>query len=99
MNRLLSLFSADVVAALEELVDTRVAERLAEITRSSGTHPRSSEFLTILEAAELLRCKRARVDDLLSAGRISRVKEGARTLLRRDDVLAYLNDGGERRAR
>jgi excisionase family DNA binding protein len=52
------------------------------------------EFLTIPESAELMRCKRQRVDDLLSSGRLERVKDGSRTLLRRSGVLAYLDSGG-----
>jgi excisionase family DNA binding protein len=56
-----------------------------------------SPFLTIREAAELLRCPRQRVDDLLSARRLERVKDGARTLIRRSDLDAYLLNGGNRR--
>ena len=37
---------------------------------------------------------RQRVDDLLSSGRLERVKDGARTLIRRSDLHAYLGDGG-----
>jgi excisionase family DNA binding protein len=51
------------------------------------------EFMTIPETAELMRCSRQRVDDLLSARRLERVKDGTRTLLRRADVLAYLESG------
>jgi excisionase family DNA binding protein len=91
-------FSPELLAALERLVDQRVDERVSELERSSAMRP-LSEFLTIPEAADLLRCRRGRVDDLLSAGRIPRVKEGSRTLLRRSDLDAYLNDGGERRRR
>jgi excisionase family DNA binding protein len=40
------------------------------------------------------------VDDLLSARRIPPTKDGARTLIRRDDLDAYLaNSGNERRRR
>jgi hypothetical protein len=39
----------------------------------------------------LLRCKRACVDDLLSRRKLTRVcKDGARTLLARQEVLDYL---------
>jgi excisionase family DNA binding protein len=88
MTDLLGFLSADVRRALEELVDARLEQRLVELERTNGTQP--SEFLTIPEAADLLRCKRARVDDLLSARRIPRVKEGARTLIRRADLDAHL---------
>jgi excisionase family DNA binding protein len=52
--------------------------------------PPPSPYMTIPEAAEFLRCSRQRVDDLLSARCLERVKDGSRTLLRRSDVLAYL---------
>jgi len=89
---LLTAFAPPVVAAIEALVDARVEAKLAEQARANAKQP-TSEFMTIPEAAELLRCKRGRVDDLLSAGRIPRVKEGARTLIRRSDLDAYLNGG------
>ena len=49
-----------------------------------------SEFVTVDEAAEILRSARQRVYDLCSNGRLTRVKDGSRTLLRRDEILAYL---------
>jgi excisionase family DNA binding protein len=56
-----------------------------------------SPFMSIPEAAEYLRCRRQRVDDLLSMGRLSRVKEGSRTLVRRSEVEALLRTDGRRR--
>jgi excisionase family DNA binding protein len=53
--------------------------------------PEPSPFLTIPEAAAHLRCKRQRIDDLLSQRRLSRVKDGTRTLVRRDELLAYID--------
>jgi excisionase family DNA binding protein len=52
------------------------------------------EFLTIPETAQLLRCKRQRVDDLLSSGRLTRVKDGSRVLIRRAEIDAYLSGDG-----
>jgi hypothetical protein len=40
-------------------------------------------YLRIPEAADLLPCKRQRIDDLLSARKLTRFKEGRRTLLLR----------------
>ena len=76
-----------------ELVEA-IAQRAADILEERGVAERGPvpEFLTIPEAAELLRCKRQRIDDLLSAGRLTRVKEGGRTLLRRSELLARLGD-------
>jgi len=49
-----------------------------------------SPFLTIPEAAELLRSKRQRVDDLLSQRRLTRHKDGRRTLVSREEVERYI---------
>jgi excisionase family DNA binding protein len=66
----------------------RVAElerRLAATTRESG-----SPYLTVFEAAELLRCSRQRVDDLLSQRRLARYKDGSRTLVSREEIEEHL---------
>lgn len=42
---------------------------------------------------------RQRVDDLLSSGRLERVKDGSRTLIRRSDLDAYLDNGSNGRRR
>lgn len=69
---------------------------IAAATTSNGTAPTASAFLTIPEAADLLRCSRQRVDDLLSQRRLTRVKDGRRTLIRRGELESYLD---ERRSR
>jgi excisionase family DNA binding protein len=50
----------------------------------------ASPYVTIPEAAEFLRSKRHRVDDLLSKGVLTRVKDGSRTLVARAELEAYL---------
>jgi excisionase family DNA binding protein len=72
-------------------------EAIGAIAAAIAPAPRSSLYLTIPEAAEYLRANRQRVDDLLSQRRLRRVKDGARTLIRRADLVAYLNDGGQPR--
>jgi excisionase family DNA binding protein len=57
-----------------------------------------SPYLSVDEAAEYLRCSRQRIDDLLSQRRLSRVKDGRRTLVSRIEIEAYLAPS-ERRAR
>jgi excisionase family DNA binding protein len=84
---LFAALSPELVAAIEELVDERVFERLERVYDASE---RRSPWLTIVEAAELLRCKRQRVDDLLSQGRLARHKDGSRTLLSRAEINAYI---------
>ena len=86
-DRLLAVLSPDLVAAIEQLVDERVQDRIGGVAR---TRDSASPWLSVVEAAELLRCKRQRVDDLLSQGRLTRHKDGSRTLLSRAEVDAYL---------
>jgi excisionase family DNA binding protein len=78
----------------QELVD-RVDELEARL--AAAERPADCPFMTIPEAAAFLRTSRQRIDDLLSARRIERVKDGSRTLLRRADVLAYLEAGSNGR--
>jgi excisionase family DNA binding protein len=85
------------VVTIEEF--EALAVRVTELERAlavSASQP-ASPYLTIPEAAEVLRCSRQRIDDLLSARRLPRVKDGARTLIRRSDLDAYLENGGTQR--
>jgi excisionase family DNA binding protein len=83
-----AIFGPEVVAAIERLVDDRVAVALAEQAATGA--PPLSRYLTVTEAADYLRCSRQRVDDLLSSRRLTRVKDGSRTLLLREEIDAYL---------
>jgi excisionase family DNA binding protein len=91
----------NVTLALPSTTVEAIAERAAAIVLAQldekGTKELESPFLTIPEAAAVLRSKRQRVDDLLSAGRLSRVKDGSRTLIRREQLLAYLDNSEGRR--
>jgi excisionase family DNA binding protein len=58
------------------------------LTSTVATHSARSPYMTAPEAAQYLRCKRQRIDDLLSAGRLTRYKEGRRTLVARAEVEA-----------
>jgi excisionase family DNA binding protein len=69
---------------LEEIA-ARAAELLLPYLTAAQT---CSPYMTVPEAAELLRCKRQRIDDLLSARKLTRHKEGRRTLLLRAEVEA-----------
>ena len=76
----------------EELVE-EIAQRAAELVLvqlETDTNGSSSPFLTIPETAELLRAKRHRVDDLLSRGTLTRIKDGSRTLIARAELEDYL---------
>ena len=77
----------DIVEAIVERVAEIVLDRLEVQLAEVGA---GSPYLTIREAAEFLRCSRQRVDDLLSQRRLSRVKDGRRTLVLRAEIEAYL---------
>ena len=79
--------SSEFLEQLVELVTARVLERL-DLDR-----PAHSPLLTILEAADFLRCRRQRVDDHLSAGKLRRYKDGSRTLINRAELEAYVQIG------
>ena len=79
--------------AIAEAAVPRVLERLAALEVEAIER---SPYLTVEEAAERLRCSRQRVYDLLSSGRLTRLKDGARVLVRRDEVDAYLAGGRSR---
>jgi excisionase family DNA binding protein len=85
-----------VAAEYAEAIAQRAAEIAAEIVldRLDVRRDPEPDFMTIPEAADLLRSKRKRVDDLLSAGRLTRHKDGSRTLVSRVELLGYLNGGG-----
>ena len=85
--------SLEVAAAIElpEALITAVAERAAALVLDRLELQWGSPYLTIPEAATYLRCKRQRIDDLLSARRLTRHKEGRRTLILRAELNAHIN--------
>jgi excisionase family DNA binding protein len=52
--------------------------------------------MTVVEAADYLRCSRQRVDDLLSQRRLTRHKDGSRTLVSRAEIERHLHMGARR---
>jgi excisionase family DNA binding protein len=88
----LAFLSPEALAALGALVDARVEAKLAE--REPGpTATAASEFLTVGEAAEYLRCNPQRIYDLTSSRRIPKTKEGTRVLIARADLDRHLDRG------
>ncbi len=72
----------------------RLAEKLAaRLADKLGPSTEPSPYLSVPEAAAFLRCSRQRVDDLLTARRLQRFKDGRRTLIRRDELQRYVEDG------
>ena len=78
----------DLLADSMRMMIAAEVERRIRGLESAPRLAREGRFLTVAEAASVLRCKPQRVYDLLSQRRLSRVKEGGRTLLLRDEVEA-----------
>ena len=95
VTTLSGLLSPAALAAIEDLIDERIDQRLAEHDNRSQPHASApaSPFMTIKETATFLRCRRQRIDDLLSQGKLQRFKDGARTLIARTELEAYINNG------
>ena len=75
-----------------EAIARRATELVLEQLDARRAEP-ASPYMTIPEAAEYMRCRsRQRVDDLLSSGRLTRFKDGSRTLVSRAEVDAMLAD-------
>jgi len=86
--------SIRIVIELGDEEIERIAERVAAIaTARSQPAETASPYMTVPEAAAYLRCRRQRIDDLLSQGRLGRVKDGGRTLIARAELDAYLGRG------
>lgn len=87
--------TAELVIELpRECVDA-IAARAAAILGARTDQPSRapSPYLSVPEAAEYLRAKPQRVYDLLSARRLTRYKDGSRTLVSRAELDAYLENG------
>jgi excisionase family DNA binding protein len=80
-----SHFAPELVAAIEQLVDERVAAALEE--RPEGS---SSPWLTVPEAADYLRTSERTVQRLLKRRRIRTSAIGRRRLLRREDLDTFM---------
>jgi excisionase family DNA binding protein len=74
---------AEFLDSVVALVTPIVLERLA------AEQPEPSPYFTVDEAAEFLRAKPQRVHDLFYEGKLTRYKDGARTLVLRDELRAY----------
>jgi len=78
--------------ALIETIARRAAELVVrELVDQAGA---ASPYMTIPEAAAFVRCKRQRIDDLLSSRRLTRYKDGRRTLILKAELEAWLRGNG-----
>lgn len=85
----LTLHLSDVRVTLPtETIDAVAAVLARRVPVPSPPDP--SPYLTVAEAAVYIRASRQRVYDLLSSRRLSRRKDGARVLISRAELDAYL---------
>jgi excisionase family DNA binding protein len=79
-------------AAIRELIDAKVAEAEARLRAefAASGNGSASPYMTVVEAAAYLRCDRQRIDDLLSQRRLTRHKDGTRTLVSRAELEHYV---------
>jgi excisionase family DNA binding protein len=82
--------SITVPEALVERIVERAVDKVLAILNRSADASASSPYLTVNEAAAYFRCKPQRVYDLLSAGRLTRHKDGRRVLIARAELGSYL---------
>jgi excisionase family DNA binding protein len=75
--------SERLLTELAELAAEIVLERLGDVRAVSP-------YLSVSEAADYLRCDRQRIYDLCSSRRLSKLKDGSRVLLRRDELDALI---------
>lgn len=78
-------FAPELVEALEQLVDERVAAALEAARTRQGT-----PWLTLAEAAEHLRISQRKLNGLLKQGRVHSAYIGRRRLVHRDDLDLFL---------
>ena len=79
----------------DELLDAiadRVAERLA-----NQSAPEPAGYLDVAGAAEFLACPASRIYALVSSDRIPHHRDGSRLLFDRDELRAYVANGGAKR--
>jgi excisionase family DNA binding protein len=79
--------------ALRPLVAELVADEVERLQLAETASP----YLTVEQAASYIGSGRQRVYNLCSDGRLRRYRDGSRVLVRRDELDAYLADGGRRR--
>ena len=70
-----------------DAIAARAAELVLDRLQQSAA---ATPYLSVDEAAEVLRAKPPRVYDLLSSGRLSRFKDGSRVLVSRAELEAHL---------
>jgi excisionase family DNA binding protein len=78
-----ALFGPDLVAAIEQLVDERVAQAINGLQAPAPLFP----WLTVTEAADLLSCSPAAVRMRIKRGRLVARRQGRRVYVARESVV------------
>jgi excisionase family DNA binding protein len=81
MSALAAMFAPEMVAAIEQLVDDRVAAALAEHGRENG-----ARWLTLGQAAERLGCTPDAVRMRVQRGRLEHRRQGRRVYVSAEAV-------------
>lgn|SRR5688572_104935 len=80
VDRLLRSLAPEVVDALLELVDERIA------AATDGQADRTSPWLSLAEAADHLRVSARTIERMIACGRLRSITVGRRRLVHRDDL-------------
>jgi excisionase family DNA binding protein len=67
-----------------------IAAQAAALVAAQLPRASTSPYMTVPEAADLLRSERQRVYDLVSSGRLTRFKDGSRLLVSRIELEGHL---------
>jgi excisionase family DNA binding protein len=78
-----ALLGPELVAAIEQLVDERVARAVAELR----VPPPPSPWLTVAQAADLLGCSEDAVRMRIKRGRLTACRQGRRVYVSRRSVV------------
>jgi excisionase family DNA binding protein len=84
VSDLRSVFTPELVVALERLIDERVAVALDDLQANGAST--SSPWLSLSEAARYMRVSERKVQRLVRDGRIRSTTLGRRRLFHRDDL-------------
>jgi excisionase family DNA binding protein len=79
----------------EELIRAIAVQVADELERRGFTvsAEATSPYLTVAQAADYIAAKPQRLYDLISAGRLTPARDGARVLLTREQLDAYVRGG------
>ncbi len=90
MSEFVFTLPAETVEAIAQRAAELVLDRLRRDGAGLAAPARTSPNATVRQAAEYLGAKPQRIYDLCSQGRLTRIKDGGRTLIAWAELEAYL---------